>query len=207
MSDLIKRYNAPLQFGLMLVIIIATLLAGYLMYPGSEEERQSLLGRLGTSNKGVLLSPTLNVHELGLTHLDGTPWRLPEDSLKWRMLIPAVGQCGEQCRERLHITRQIHVRLNKQAPRVERAFISLEGGASPELLEYLEQDHPRTLILNAERSRFEAWLAGSQLDWRPDEQVVILLDPLGQAMMFYTRDHSGTDILLDLEHLLKYSPQ
>ncbi|MCK9562986.1 MAG: hypothetical protein M0R02_09745, partial [Bacteroidales bacterium] len=142
MSEGTKRYSGPLQFGLMLGIVIATMIAGYLMTPGTDEERQSLVETLGTKNKGVLLSPTLDIDALGLRRDDGSLWSIPDGSLRWRILVPAVDQCDEECRQMLYITRQIHIRLNKQAHRVERAYVSLDGGIDPSLMAFLEHDHP-----------------------------------------------------------------
>lgn len=207
MSEGAKSYSAPLQIVLMLGIVIATIIAGYLMTPRTDEARQSLVETLGTKNKGVLLSPTLDIDALALQRGDGTRWSIPQGSLRWRILIPAVDQCNEECRQMLYITRQIHIRLNKQANRVERAYVSLGEEVDPSFKEFLDQEHPYTLALRTDRERFESWLAGSQLDWQPDKQVAILVDPVGRAMMFYTSDDPGTDILLDLEHLLKHSPQ
>jgi len=35
--------------------------------------------------------------------------------------------------------------------------------------------------------------------------VAVLVDPAGQAMMFYTPGQPGTHLLEDLSHLLRYS--
>ena len=207
MSEGARRYSAPLQFALMLGIVIATMLAGYVMTPDTDEEREALVASRGTSNLGVLLSPTLDIDELGLQGADGAPWRIPEGRLRWRILVPGVDQCNEDCRQMLYITRQIHIRLNKQAHRVERAYIALDGGISPAMIEFLDSEHPHILALETDRTRFEDWLADSQLDWHPERQVAILVDPVGRAMMFYTVEQPGTDILLDLGHLLKHSPE
>ncbi|HEY8385495.1 MAG TPA: hypothetical protein VIK82_04670 [Porticoccaceae bacterium] len=207
MSEGNKSYSAPLQVLLMLGIVIATIIAGFVMNPRTDEDRQALVDTLGTKNHGVLLSPTRDIAELGLRREDGTPWEIPEGSLRWRLLIPAVEQCDEDCRQMLYITRQVHIRLNKQAHRVERAYVSLDGGIDPSLKAFLDHEHPHILALEVDRDRFEHWLDDSQLEWRPDRQVALLVDPVGRAMMFYTTEQPGTHILLDLEHLLKHSPQ
>ena len=57
MNDGTQRYRAPFQIILMLVIIVATIIAGFVMVPGNDEERRQLVERLGTVNHGKLVSP------------------------------------------------------------------------------------------------------------------------------------------------------
>ncbi len=145
----------------------------------------------GRSHKGNLLSTPLSLAEfqtsgLNTDMLDG----------KWGIIVVSEGECGQACRDFLYLTRQSHIALNRNSTRVSRFFISeeLPQGALNQLLEAEHQE------LNVLTGRMPLLPYGS------DESVrVFLADPLGNVMLWYGKEHSGKQILKDLEKLLKAS--
>ena len=81
-------------------------------------------------NEGELLIPPINIHELALTtnKNDSDAWKN-----KWTMVIRGSDQCSGICEEALHLTRQIHIRLNEKADRVRRIYLSDMSDLSPDL--------------------------------------------------------------------------
>lgn len=207
MSETPSRLTAPLQVILMFAIILATILLGFLMMPDSQEERDQLLGELGTTNHGTLLEPAVSLEKLELADNNGNPWRLADRKPKWRLLIPGGVNCEGDCEKLLYTTRQVHVRLGKYAHRIERLYVAVDGRIGSSLSEHLLKDHSYVDVVNTSRGAFESWLGGTNSHWRHGKAEAILVDPAGLAMMVYDAGHSGNDMLEDINHLLKYSPE
>ena len=53
-----KQRSFQYQIWLMLIIVFGVILAGFLMVPKTEEQRQAMMARLGTTNQGAIVSPT-----------------------------------------------------------------------------------------------------------------------------------------------------
>lgn len=200
-----SRFTAPLQVVLMLAIVIATIVAGFVMMPSSEDEQRALLSKLGTTNHGTLLVPVKNIADLDLIDKEGNPWLWSQHKAKWRFFVPGSNECEGDCRELLYVSRQTHILLGKNTGRFERIYLSLDGAPGAQTLAYFEQEQPYLHTLQADRTDFTRWLAGSNLPWQAGTMVGILVDPGGQAMMFYTPEQPDNHLLEDLNHLLRYS--
>ena len=56
-----KQRSFQYQIWLMLIIVFGVILAGFLMVPNTEEERQAMMERMGTTNHGDIVSPTVDM--------------------------------------------------------------------------------------------------------------------------------------------------
>ncbi|MGB5323960.1 MAG: hypothetical protein WBN40_00875 [Pseudomonadales bacterium] len=194
-----------LPFGLMAIAGVCY----YLVQTGQMQ--------IGSKNHGVLLSPPLQLHEqLGkLSVLDAeggaqllveSPWRN-----KWTLVVPAFDDCAERCSEALYLTRQLHIRLDKNANRVQRVLLA--GPAAQAAVGSEAFNH----MVNTEHSLLRrivysdaSAVASLQPVLRADsgEQArFFIVDPDGWAMMYYLDEHDGNAMLADLKHLLKFSGQ
>ncbi len=205
MTDNSPRKSGLWQVGLMVAIIVATILLGFFMVPGSLEERDELLAELGTINHGRLLSPVQAVGPLELRRPDGSGWDPDQARAKWHLLIPVTRDCGEACRELLFTTRQVHIRLGKNAHRLERIYITTTAARSTSAEAEFNEEHPYLEFLYTDRKTLLDWLDAAGISPQQADDRVLLADPRGDAMMVYGPDHEGGDILEDLEHLLKFS--
>lgn len=206
MSDKPTKNTAPLQLLLMVAIVLGTIVAGFLMFPDTQQERDELLSELGTTNQGTFLIPPRPLDGLGLESADGEPWRVAEHERKWRLVIPGGAGCRDQCREMVYRTRQVHKLLGRDTGRLERLYLSLDDSLEDETSAYFEKEHPYLDVVYADRSAFATWAENTNLGWQAGTIRALLVDPRGDAMMFYTPEHEGNQILEDLKHLLKYSP-
>jgi len=59
-----KQRSFQYQIWLMLIIVFGVILAGFLMVPNTEEERQAMMERMGTTNQGDIVSPTVDMTAL-----------------------------------------------------------------------------------------------------------------------------------------------
>ena len=207
MNEQSGKFTAHYQVLLMFFIIIATLALGFFMMPSSQEERDQLLQRLGTTNHGTLLSPAKPIAQLPLTDDGNNTWLWSEHKPKWRMIIPAGKECGGECGELLFTTRQVHMRLGKFSHRFERVLVVTADEIDAGLAATIESTHPYLKVLHTDASQITGWLEETNSPWHEGQGKAILVDPLGVAMMVYDTNRSGNEILEDLNHLLKYSAQ
>ena len=56
-----KQRSFQYQIWLMLIVVFGVILAGFLMVPKTEEQRLAMMKRMGTTNQGELISPTVDM--------------------------------------------------------------------------------------------------------------------------------------------------
>jgi hypothetical protein len=197
------------QVWLMILILGGVMIAGFLLFPQTKEARDRLLGALGTTNHGEFVMPAVSIKALELKDSDGQTWQHEEQKVKWRMVIPGQAACVDECRELLYLTRQVHISLGKYSRRFERIYLNLDDHIDAETAEYMKQ-HPFLHTLFGDREAVTALLAGTNapLNLAPEAgpQRAYLVDQNGLVMMSYTLEISGHDMIEDIEHLMKYSP-
>jgi hypothetical protein len=124
---------------------------------------------------------------------------------KWRIILPVAGVCDEKCQSLIYITRQVHIRLAQKSTRVERYFVSLSGSASDAIYEDLLDEHRFLGKLSANGNEWNSWLESSGLSIDHETPYYLLVDQEGFAMMQYTAEVDGNDLLKDLKRVLKFS--
>lgn len=201
------------QVWLMIAMLSGVIIAGFLMFPSTEGQRNSLLSSLGTTNYGEFVLPPVSMEGLMLEDAEGNPWKLSEQKTKWRLLIAGGGECVEQCREMIYLTRQVHISLGKYSRRFERLYIALDENISEETAGYLKQDHPFLHTYRGSSQELEVLLASTNAPFslssggEAGTMRAYLVDQQGLVMMSYTLENKGADMIEDIEHLMKYSPQ
>jgi len=157
-----------------------------------------------TVNAGNLLSKA--VHVKTLLGEDSPQWQALDQDRKWRLFIPVGAKCGADCEQNLYTTRQVHIRLGEKSVRVARVAVNIGGDAGAALVAAIEKDHPRMKILNVDGATWAQWVAGSgsQLD-NAVVPYYLLVDQEGYAMMYYTTEQHGNELLEDLKRALKFS--
>lgn len=187
------------QIWLMLVIVFGVILAGFLMVPKTEEQRIAMMERMGTTNQGEIISPTVDMSQLLASVPQG-------EAPKWKVVAAGGEGCNQGCQDVLVNSRQIHMLLGKSSGRLERVY--LPDTASLELIdtEELQAVHPYLIIQPIENAALAELLKGTSADWDMLETRYFVVTPDYQAVLYYTQQHDGGGLLEDLKHLLKYSP-
>ena len=194
-----KQRSFQYQIWLMLIIVFGVILAGFLMVPNTEEERQAMMERMGTTNQGDIVSPTVD-----MTALLGS---LPQgEAPKWKVVVAGGQGCDQGCQDVLINSRQIHMLLGKSSGRLERVYLPSSAALDIIDIEELQAVHPYMLIHAVENDALKAVLQGSSADWDMRDTRYFVVTPDLQAVLFYTLQHDGGGLLEDLKHLLKYSP-
>ena len=173
-----------------LVIIISMsfgpILAAYIVFynfPG--------LAPTSRTNEGTLINPPVQGGEIVSTNN------------KWTLIVVVESECNEVCEEVLHLSRQIHISLGKNSPRVQRVIVT-SGSVSETLLAYLKNKHGNTEIVDIKGSEFAEQLQ-KVISTTELQSTVFLMDPIGNVMMYYPPEKSGKPMLKDLKLLLKLS--
>ena len=81
-------------------------------------------------NKGILLTPVLQLEDLGLELESVNPDR------QW-LMVQTSANCQTDCEQQVYLQRQTHVALGKNEPRMKRLLLSRTAG-----LEGLTEQYP-----------------------------------------------------------------
>ncbi|MDA8782873.1 hypothetical protein N9N16_06745 [Porticoccaceae bacterium] len=194
-----QQRNFQYQIWLMLIIVFGVILAGFLMVPKTEEQRLAMMERLGTTNQGEIVTPTVDMSSLLAA--------LPQDeAAKWKVVVAGGEGCDQGCQDVLVNSRQIHMLLGKSSRRLERVYLPDAANLQLIDLEELQAVHPYLVINPIDSSALKTLLQGSSADWDMAEARYFVVTPDYQAVLYYTQQHDGGGLLEDLKHLLKYSP-
>lgn len=175
------RRNRLTLLGVIAVAVVPLLAAYLLFHSGWGAEPW------GTTNNGVLLDPPIELNKLGLTGIGADP-AIAERS--WHLIVVSDDDCVTDCAAALQQLRQLHVLLNKEAPRVLRTLVFL-GAVPVERVKELRAQYPE---LGYARGHPGPLHAG-----------VFIADPLGNVVLYYEFGQAGGPVLDDLKRLLKVS--
>lgn len=187
---------------LLLIIIIAGLatLIPYIMYytgMGIPEE---------TTNQGILLSEPVLATDFTFQNESGRAWELTEQRPGFRLVIPVQGACGQLCRESLYLTRQVRTRLSDKNDQLHRVYVQLGEKDDANFMEFLASEHPEMTYLQGDYREWQAALSEqATLDANFDGREYYLLHRYGALAMAYNDEHTGNQLLNDLEFLIKTS--
>ncbi|MES3006566.1 MAG: hypothetical protein V4751_02225 [Pseudomonadota bacterium] len=173
-----------------------------------------------TSNKGHLINPPADITALVVQDQNDDPVfrnfeetiaSLPEDQeyeiRPWLLLYVTANQCEASCKERIHYMQQLHVTLGKDMQRVRRYYLHASDQAIPtDIADHFRVEFPSMGIAYSNAAALEQNMkaAGVELTLT-SESYIVLVDPVGNVMMYYTDENTPQDIMTDLETLLKYS--
>lgn len=155
--------------------------------------------RPGTVNKGDLVEPVIPLtgSELYAAGMTSPVQPFDED---WTILFIAPDGCGDECRQALFVTRQVWIRLNKDADRVQRIMVTgfaAQAGIDAEAHRDLKVFHADAPFFREFSDSGRAALAGANR--------VYLVDPLGNLMMSYPLTLEPEMLHDDPKRLLRYS--
>jgi len=194
-----KQRGFQYQIWLMLLIVGGVILAGFIMVPKTEQQRQQMIALLGTTNIGELVKPTLDFSPV-LSELEAT------EKPKWKVVTVGGVGCDDVCEAMLVNSRQVHMLLGKSTGRVERVYLPNLEAMDAEQIALLKMVHPFLIILPTNADDFAQVVAGSSAEWDMKETRHFVVTPDQKSILYYTKEKDGDGLLDDLKHLLKYSP-
>jgi hypothetical protein len=121
---------------------------------------------------------------------------------KWHLIYVATGSCGADCRNHLHLMRQIHAALAKEIDRLERVWV-IDAPIPSQQLKQVQTQYPDLIVIP------DAAALAKQFELPGATEVgngnFYLTDPLDNLMMKYPPGADPNGIRKDLMRLLKYS--
>jgi cytochrome oxidase Cu insertion factor (SCO1/SenC/PrrC family) len=162
----------------------------------------------GRVNAGELIEPARPLPALALPLAAGenSSGKTETDAQflkgKWTFLYVQHGVCDDECRRHLYDTRQVRLALDREMTRVQRVFIADADCCD---LPELKAAHPDLIVIRAGAADepLLALLPGSA--GAVNSQRIYLVDPLGNAMMFYAPEAKPKGMLEDMKRLLRLS--
>jgi len=148
----------------------------------------------GVTNKGNLLSPTLNVSSL-LVGSEGAG-----NEPKWRLMYVLPSTCDKTCENALFSINQVWLALGKESDRAEPLVLVTPASDKQALSALDAYPNVRTQEVDGEATNMLA------------SQSVYIVDTLNNAMLFYQVDSDrdvavleSRNMLADIKKLLKLS--
>ena len=174
----------------------------------------------GTTSKGTLVLPVIDISELQLKDVDDKPAYLSFEEMTatvtpkqykprpWQLLYIGSENCDATCRQRLYFLRQLHVRLGGEAGRVQRVYV-LTGDGDEQVdaatRDYLQDQQADMRILRGKLEKVANALRRSPETDPIDGHYIYLMDPVGNIMLYFTPALDAEAILKDLKKLLDAS--
>lgn len=153
------------------------------------------------SNVGQLIDPPAPMPAIEARRADGVPFTLQLSDGKWTLLYIAGAVCDVECESNLFKMRQVRLSLGREMGRVRRVLLSGAGDRF-QVDDIILNRYPTLDIATPTDPGIHTVMRtlGSE-----GTRHIVIIDPLGNAMMRYSSDVSSKDLLKDLKHLLKAS--
>jgi len=183
------RKSARAQLLLITLVFFGPLLVAAWMYYGGHFNRAT-----SGTNHGTLLEPLLSLSD-----------QLPDSGLlsrskgRWLLLYANAAPCARSCRAALYTMRQGRLMLGKDQNRVVRGF--LHGDTPPDRV-FLADEH-QGLITTQDVSLTR--LLNNKKPAELPSGGYFLVDPLGNLVMYFRPNIDPSDMVDDIEHLLRLS--
>jgi hypothetical protein len=158
----------------------------------------------GSTNRGQLIIPPVVTERSELTGFDAfSRDNLGELQGRWVMMhvLPAA-QCATDCREAMHKTKQLWLMMNKDLTRIRRVAVLFADVEVNAAAAWWQGDDRllRARPNDALRRKINAVTHG-----KPEDGMLLLMDPLGNLMMQYAPGFDPYDVRDDLKKLLQVS--
>lgn len=181
-------------FILMLIFFVVPIIVVIMMYRLNWKPTGVSIGELVTPAR--LLNSSVVLQDSEAKVLPPQFWKQ-----KWSIVLVA-GDCQQQCLDKLHDMRQLHVSLYKDIDRTKRVLITTTQDVSK-----IKSDYPDLTVINKPRTNvtyFSQQFAINNEDVTMSNRLY-LVDPLGHLMMSYQPSVPLADVRKDITRLLRYS--
>jgi cytochrome oxidase Cu insertion factor (SCO1/SenC/PrrC family) len=191
-----KTKSRSYLFGLFAVFFGPLFFAMWLFYVPNSWLNSS------TQNHGTLVTPAQPLEEFELIALDGNSWRHEEFTGVWTLLYIGDESCDLYCEANLFKMRQVRLTLGRDSERVQRRYLGVTTTELNQKINEIFAKYPR--MQQAWFDQATVHKAIPQFQGLPLHQVYVI-DPLGNLMMWYSREATSKGMKKDLKRLLKVS--
>lgn len=168
--------------GILGIAVLPFLIAGlaFLQFPVDEIPDS-------TKNQGTLVYPPLQIEAL------------QSEAKGWLLIQVVEEDCADVCQQTLFLTRQARKALGKDAARVKHVALA-RGELTTSFMDLIRNEHKSLVVLVDAESIEQLAKITAEVD-----NLVFLMDPLGNIMMYFPPDKVGKPLMEDLRHLLRIS--
>ncbi len=198
-TEEIKKQNQRTIIMLLLAFIVPVL-AAWLVYINMGQVSK-------TRNYGELVIPPRPLDNFKLRTHDGKAFGFEQLKGNWHLIYIGNGPCAEACRNRLSIMHQTRMGQGQAMSRVRLVYIALDKSAIAGA-DHLQKDYARLTVLTGDQADITKTLKYFETDATyniREDNLIFMVDPLGNLMMRYKKNVRLIGIIKDLEHLLKIS--
>lgn len=191
------RTGGRLKLALIALLFLAPFAAAWLISFGVPAWQPE-----GRVNYGTLIEPARPLPALKLSDAAGTP--APEGALRglWSLIYLGESACSDTCVERLAMSRQVRLALDKNRRRVRRVYLAPDAAALTSAQAALSPQH-KDLVFYFDAGAPDARAADF---FQPaDPEALYLVDPNGNWLMVYRGDVQPKGLYKDLKRLLRFS--
>ena len=179
-----RNTRSRLPLIMIALVCIAPMVAAYIAF--------EYFPRDSRTNYGTLLMT--EAPALTGTALDGKPFALADLKGRWVVLTAAPGSCDAVCTAALYATRQARTIQGRERDRVTRVWLVTDAAPpAPALV----AEHPDLEIVRAPANALASWPQG--------DNVIYLVDPLGNEVLAWPREPDIKALAKDLTKLLHAS--
>jgi len=193
-----RNRGMKIQIWIMLIMVGGVMVAGTLMQPKSEEERQQLMATLGTTNQGQLVKPAVDARTVFPAN--------PDKAEKWKIVVAGGDSCNVACNQVILDTRSVHILMGKLVRRAERVYLANAEQLQQQEFDDLSLAHPHLTIQTTGLNEFTQLLKNTSAEWDMADTRYFVVTPDAEVILYYTQDDDVMGLLEDMKHLLKYSP-
>jgi hypothetical protein len=193
-----RNRGMMIQIWIMLIMVGGVMVAGTLMQPKSEEQRQQLMAMLGTTNQGHLVKPAVDARSIFPTN--------PDKAEKWKIVVAGGESCDAGCNQVILDTRSVHILMGKLVRRAERVYLADGEQLQQQEFDDLSLAHPHLTIRTEGLGEFKQMLKNTSADWDMADTRYFVVTPDAEVILYFTQDDDVMGLLEDMKHLLKYSP-
>ena len=197
-SHMIEKTTAKknrLKLALIFSMAFVPMLLAYYMYTS-----QAFIPE-GRTNNGILLAMPLDFNAI---ELNGEAGALKNIEGTWKLVTAVSGDCDDQCAKNLYLMRQVNTALHKESHRVKRLLL-VDKPLSVKAQELVSGAHPQLTTAQFSLDQYRQWLEEGGVKSVLETPQILVVDPLGNMMMYYHAENTGKDMLTDIKRMLKVS--
>ena len=152
---------------------------------------------------GNLIKPPKNLTFSNLLEIDGKTLPPKQWQKIWSIVMIDGAGCQANCQAQVQVVKQVHTSLGKEYKRIQRVLIVPTEIAVSDL-SALKLNNPQLkIVANKDIQTLE--FSQQFVDFAKNPGQIYLVDPLGNLMMSYTKEHDPKGLRSDLTRLLKNS--